>query len=113
MKKMDEMDRSIYLRSQAWGYRAVMLALALWTLCGCWQTLAHSAPYHPLPGLILCLAASVQGFTQMALKQRMTTGDEEYRPPNRLLQTLLAAVLITALLLFFGTYFILHTHLHA
>ncbi len=110
MKKPDEMDRNIFLRSEEWAYRAAMLALSLWTLCNCYQTLAHSAPYHPLPGLILCLATSVQGLTQLALKQRMTSGDEEYRPPNRLLQTLIAAVLLTAFLLFFGTFFILYTH---
>lgn len=107
MKKMDEMDRSIYLRSVEWGFRAAILALSAWTLYTCWQTLAQGAPYRPLPGLILFLATSVQSFSQIALRQRMTSGDEEYRPPNRLLQTVIAAVLLTVLLLCFGTYFIL------
>ena len=106
MKKTDEMDRSIQLRSEEWGYRAAMLALAVWTFYNCYQTLAHGAPYHPLPGLIFCLTASVQGFTQIALKQRMTSGDEEYRAPNRLLQTALMVVTLTAALLFLTTYFI-------
>lgn len=109
MKKMDEMDRNIYLRSVEWAYRAAMLALAAWTFYGCYQTLAHGVPHRPLPGLILCLAATVQGFAQMALKQRMTSGDEEYRPPNRLLQTLLASILIAVLILFLGTFLILHS----
>lgn len=108
MKKMDEMDRNIHLRSEEWGYRAALLALAVWTFCNCYQTLSHDVPYRPLPGLILCLAVSVQGFTQIALKQRMTSGDEEYRAPNRLLQTLLTAVFLTAAILFFGTFFILY-----
>lgn len=108
MKKPDEMDRSIYLRSAEWGYRAAMLALAAWTFYNCYQTLAHGTPYHPLPGLILCLASAVQGFSQLALKQRMTSGDEECRAPNRLLQTLLTAVFLTAAILFFGTFFILY-----
>ena len=68
MKKMDEMDRSIYLRSVEWAYRAVALGLCVWTFYNIWQTLVHDAAYAPLPGLILCLGGSVQGFSSPAMK---------------------------------------------
>ena len=35
MKKMDEMDRNIRLRSQEWGFRAMLLALIVWVLYNC------------------------------------------------------------------------------
>lgn len=107
MKKMDEMDRNIQLRSEEWGYRSASLALAAWTLFNCWQTLVEGEAYHPLPGLILCFAACVQGFSQLAIKQKMISGDEEYREPNKLLWTILAAVILAALTASVGTYFMM------
>ena len=31
MKKMDEMDRDIQLRSEEWGYKTALLGLCAWT----------------------------------------------------------------------------------
>ena len=104
MKKMDEMDRNIRLRSQEWGFRAVLIALAVWVLYNCWQTLAKGAPYQPLPMLVMCLGVCVQSFSYMGIKQKMISGDEEYHEPNRLLQTILAALFISVLILAVGTY---------
>ncbi len=105
MKKMDEMDRAIQLRAEEWGYRAAILSLSIWVLYNCWQTLAKGAAYAPLPGLILCLSVSVQGFYQIGMKQKMVEGDQEYREPNVLLRTILLTVAVVAVLLSLGTYF--------
>ena len=104
MKRMDEMDRNIQLRSEEWGFRAMLIALIVWVLYNCWQTLAKGAPYQPVPTLIMCLGVCVQSFTYMGIKQKMTSGDEEYHEPNRLLQSILAALLISVLILALGTY---------
>ncbi len=77
MKKMDEMERNIQLRSEEWGYRTVLLALGIWTFFNCWQTLGKGDVYRPLPGLILCFAVCVQGFFQAVLKQKMAAGEKE------------------------------------
>lgn len=106
MKKLDEMGRNIQLRSQEWGYRAALLMLGAWTFFNCWQTLKNGAAYHPLPGLILCLAVCVQGFSQMVLRRKMVAGDEEYREPNRPLWGVVAAVVAAAIILAAGTYLI-------
>lgn len=106
MKKMDEMDRNIQLRSEEWGYRAALLALSAWTLFNCWQTLMYDVKYNPLPSLILCFAVCVQGFSQMAMKQKMIAGDEEYREPNKLLRAIIASIVIIVLILSIGTYFL-------
>ena len=53
MKKMDEMDREIQLRSMEWGYKAAIVSLCLWVLYNSYQTLAHGAEYQPLPSLML------------------------------------------------------------
>ena len=104
MKKMDEMDRNIRLRSEEWGFRAMLLALIVWVLYNCWQTLTKGAPYQPVPTLIMCLGVCVQSFSYMGIKRKMISGDEEYHEPNRLLQTILAALFISVLILAVGTY---------
>ena len=52
MKKMDEMDRNIQLRSKEWGYHTAMLALAGWSLFNSFRTLTKGMAYNPLPGLV-------------------------------------------------------------
>ena len=103
MKQLDEMDRNIQLRSMERGYKVAMLSLCAWTLFNSYQTLANETKYEPLPCLILCL----QSFSQIALKQKMVAGDEEYKEPNKLAQTVIAAVVIVAVTLSIGTYFVL------
>lgn len=107
MKKMDEMDRNIQLRSEEMGYRVAMLALCAWTLFNCWQTFANGGKHEPLPSLILCLAVCVQSFSQIVIKQKMVTSDEEYKEPNKLVQTIIASTVIIVIILSIGTYFLL------
>lgn len=106
-KRMDEMDRQIQLLSEERGYRAIVLALALWVLYNCWQTFFRGEAYAPLPALILCLGGSVQSFSQVAMNQKMVEGDAEYQAPNRLARTILLTVVITAILLSVGAYFVI------
>lgn len=102
MKPMDEMDRSIQLRAEEVAYKAVLGALAGST-CATWLQafLTKQAP-DLVPGLILCLAVCIQGFTQVLYKHKMVEDDEEYREPNRPAQVLGAAVALGAFLLFTG-----------
>ena len=89
---MDEMDRNIQLRSAERGYKAAILCLCAWTLFNSYQTIVHDAVYEPWPSLILSAAVCVQSFSQIAMKQRMVAGDEEYKEPiekNRILLVLL------------------------
>lgn len=104
---MDEMDRNIHLRSEEWGYKSALFALGIWTLFNCWQTLKNGVKYHPLPGLILCFAVCIQGFSQYALKQKMIAGDDEYKEPNKFLWFLFAAIILSAIIIFIGTFFIM------
>ena len=106
MKKMDEMDRSIQLHSEEWGYRAALLSLSAWTLLNCWQTLMYDLEYSPVPSLILCFAVCVQGFSQMAMKRKMVAGDEEYREPNQFLRTVITSIVVVVVILSIGTYFL-------
>lgn len=106
MKKIDEMDRNIQLHSEELGYRAAMLALCAWTLFNSWQTLTNGAEHQPLPSLILCLSVCVQSFSQIAMKQKMVAGDEEYKASNKLVQTIIATIVIIAVILSIGIYFI-------
>lgn len=102
MKKMDEMDRSIQLRAEELAYKTVLGALAGST-CATWLQafLSKQAP-NLMPGLFLCLAVCIQGFTQVLFKQKMVEGDDEYRQPNRFAQVLGVAAGLGAFILFIG-----------
>jgi len=105
MKKLDEMDRSIQLRSEEIGYRVTLVILSAWTFYDCWQVLVNGAKSSPLPGLIICFAVGIQGLSQIAIKRKMVAGDEEYREPNKLIWTIVGVIALAAILLFVGTYF--------
>lgn len=107
MRKIDEMDRSIRFRSEEIAYKITLLLLSAWTFYNCWQALANGAKYSPLPGLIICTSVCVQGIAQMAMKRRMIAGDEEYHEPNKLIWTIIGIIAAVAILLSFGTYFLM------
>ena len=96
MKKLDEMDKNIQLQSQAWGYKFALLSLSGWTLFNIYKKIAC---------FILCLSLCVQGFSQMAMKHAMIDGDEEYKEPNKVLQSIITAVVVIVVVLAVGTYF--------
>lgn len=107
MKKLDEMDRNIQLRSEEIGYRVTILILSIWTIYNCMQTLVNGAKYNVLPGLIVCAAVTVQNFPQMSMKQKMIAGDEEYHEPNKILWTIVGTFVIAAIFLLVGTFFLM------
>lgn len=107
MKQMDEMERMIQLRAEELGYRTAMLALAVWTLVRSYQTLAYGTEHSPLPGLILCLGVCVQSLSQLAIRQKMIAGDEEYHEPNRLVRAVVMAVAAAAVVLSLGSWLLL------
>lgn len=107
MKKLDEMDRNIQLRSEETGYRVTLLILSVWTFYDCWQALVNGAKYSPLPGLIVCFAVCIQGFSQMAMKRKMIAGDEEYHEPNKFVWAIVGVIAVVAILLSIGTYFLM------
>ena len=105
MKKMDEMDRDIQLRSEEWGYKTALLGLCAWTGFNIYQALVGGGKLEMLPCLILILSVSVQGFAQTAMKRNMIAGDEEYKEPNKLVQGVILAVVTVIVVLAVGVYF--------
>ena len=104
MRKMDEMDRAIQLRSEEWGYKTALLGLCAWTGFNIYQALVVGGKLEMLPSLILCLSISVQGFAQTAIKQKMIGGDEEFKEPNKLVQGVILMVVILIVVLAIGIY---------
>ena len=99
MKKMDEMERNIQLRAKERSYHMILLALGIWTFYNCWQTLQNGASYHPLPGLLVCGGACIQGASQELMKRKMAAGEEGYREPRTLLWASVAAAAVSTVLL--------------
>ena len=107
MKKMDEMDRNIQLRSEEWGYKTILLALCVWTVFNIYRAITNGTKLDMLPCLILCLTMCVQWLSRAAMKRKMIAGDEEYKEPNRLVQAIIAAIVIVVVVLSVGAYFLL------
>lgn len=105
MRKMDEMDRAIQLRSEEWGYKTALFGLCGWTVFNIYQSITKGIELEMLPCLILCLSISVQGFAQTAIKRNMIAGDEEYKEPNKLVQGVILAVVTVIVVLAVGVYF--------
>ena len=107
MKTMDEMDRSIKRRSESLGYKAALICLAIWSLYESWKTLSTGGTHNILPSMILTLVVCVQGFSEMLMKRNMTSGDEAYKEPNKILRAIIAIIVIVAITLAIGSYFLL------
>ena len=105
MRKMDEMDRAIQLRSEEWGYKTALFGLCGWTVFNIYQSITKGIKLEMLPCLILCLSICVQGFAQTAMKRNMIAGDEEYKEPNKLVQGVILMVVILIVVLALGVYF--------
>lgn len=104
MKKMDEMDRNIKLRSESLGFKVAVLALAIWTLYELWNKLFGSGGNNILPSTIMIVVLCVQWLSEMAMKRKMVAGDEEYKEPNRFLWVTILSVAVLAVILSVGVY---------
>ena len=104
MKKMDEMDRNIRLRSEELGLKAAVFVLAVWVLIECWRNFSGDGISNPIPMLVLAAVLCVQGFSEMQMKRKMISGDEEYREPNKLLWSIISAIAIIAIIITIGFY---------
>ncbi|MBF1131520.1 MAG: hypothetical protein HXL87_02855 [[Eubacterium] sulci] len=111
MKKMDEMDRNIRMRSERWGYRAALLSLCIWTLFNGYQSISKGTKMEMLPCLILCLLESVQFFSELLMKRKMVAGDEEYKDckESNLIFEVIIGITMTIFLIIYGGAFILAT----
>ncbi len=105
MRKMDEMDRAIQLRSEEWGYKTALFGLCGWTVFNIYQSITKGIKLEMLPCLILCLSICVQGFAQTAIKHKMIDGDEDFKEPNKLVQGIILMVVILIVVLALGVYF--------
>ena len=60
MKKMDEMDRNIRMRSESWGYRVAILFLWIWLMYSLYKSKVYGARIEIFPWMILSISSFVQ-----------------------------------------------------
>jgi hypothetical protein len=97
MKKMDEMDRNIRMRSESWGYRVAMTSLSIWIMYNSYKTIVHGAKSETIPVLILLLGVSAHNISMSMIKRKMVAGDDEYKEPNKFIQIIITTIVIAAL----------------
>ena len=102
---MDEMDQYIQLRSQALGFKAILMALCIWNIVNSCRALVQGSKLEMLPTFLL-LSLCVQAISQIVIKQKMVSGDEEYKEPNKLVRILIGIIILSALILSIGAYLI-------
>lgn len=105
MKKIDEMDRNIQLRSEEYGYKATLLVLCAWTFFNIYQSCINNTKLDIVPSLLLCLALCIQGVSQIAMKRKMILGDEEYKESNKIAEAVIIAITVIAIILSIGLFF--------
>lgn len=108
-KALDEMEKTIKMRSQAFGFRGAVLLLAIWTMYESYLVLFTPAErLNIIPSLILTISLCVQYFSELILKRKMIAGDEEYREPNKVVLTIIAIIALAAIIITIGSFFILN-----
>ena len=99
-KPLDEMERSIKLKSQSFAYRITTILLGAWALYEIYLVLFTSAQQlNLMPVIVLTIASNVQYFSELVLKRKMVLGDEEYKESNKIVRaitTILTILIIIA-----------------
>ncbi len=111
MKKMDEMDRNIRMRSESWGYRVTMLFLWIWLMYSLYKSKVDGAKFELVPWMILTISSTVQFVSETVMKLKMVAGDEEYKEDrkSRILFELIFGAAVLIFLIIYGGAFILAT----
>lgn len=105
MTELDEMDRAIRQRSQAYGFRLALLVLALWTIYGLMMHFGQGAAYNPLPSLLLCGIILYQIAWESYLKHSMVKDAEDFQEPDALVRGLFAAAALAVIIIAAGIVF--------
>lgn len=77
---MDEMEKSIVLKSQRNALIYLSAALLIWILYDLYKFLTvHNSMINLTPLFLLCTAGLVQNFSEIYLRKHMVKGDDEYQ----------------------------------
>lgn len=104
---MDEMGKSIRMKSESLGFKFVIVVLAAWTIVELVLYLAFEHAYNYMPSLLLIATLLVQGFYEQSMKRRMVAGDDEYQEPSFKAQAIVTAagvMLVTFIVGFVALY---------
>ena len=94
-KPLDEMERSIKLKSQSFAYRITTIILSAWALYEIYLVLFTSAQqFNLMPVIVLTVANNVQYFSELVLKRKMVLGDEEYKESNKIVRAIITILTI-------------------
>lgn len=107
MKKMDEMDRNIRMRSESWGYRVAMLFLWIWLVYNLYKTIVRGTRIELLPLVIFSLSSAVQSLSEVMMRRKMVVGDEEYknrRESNLIFEVIIGITMIIFLIIYGGAF---------
>ena len=107
MKKMDEMDRNIRMRSESWGYRVAMLFLWIWLMYSLYKSKVYGTKIEIFPWMILSISSFVQLVSEIVMKLKMVAGDEEYknrRESNLIFEVIIGITMIIFLIIYGGAF---------
>ncbi|PWM15678.1 MAG: hypothetical protein DBX49_03235 [Clostridia bacterium] len=107
MKKYDEMERNIQLRSEEVGYKVALIILNLWTIYNIFQNIVNGEKFNIVPVLITCCCLCAQSISQAVIKRKIIAGDEEYREPNKVLWIAISIIALAGIIITLGSFFLI------
>ena len=88
MEKMDEMEKEIDVKAYMYGYKVLVVCLGVWSAIEASKYWFNFGEMNLLPIFILNSALYVQELSKMFMIKKMVEGDEEYKQPKSLSNTI-------------------------
>lgn len=96
---MDEMQKNIKVRSEAFAFRFVIILLAIWGLYEAYYAFNNKLSFNMAPMIIQIIALLFQSFLSFILERRMIKGDEEYKGSNKILWNILLTIVVAIIIM--------------
>lgn len=105
--KMDEMEKSIALKSQRITLVYILIALILWSFYESYKVYVYHTPINLLPCFLLVSASWVLIISQAILKKQAVKDDEDYKKENPIWKFVLITILIVGIIAAIGSFTIM------
>lgn len=107
IKKMDEMEKNIALKSQRNALIFAVLGLLVWSFYESYKTYTYNTPLNTTPCFLLVATGLVQTFSQLILQRQVVKDDEEYIEENPIWKILFLILIIAGVITSIGSFIIL------
>lgn len=106
LRKMDEMDKSIAMKSQRIALVYVVGVLVVWSLYESYKVYAYNTRINMAPSFLLVSTSLVLIFSQWVLQRQAVKDDSEYKQGNSVWKYALIFIVIASAIASIGAWFL-------